>query len=479
MTTLLWFNRDLRLEDNPALAAAIARGKPLIPVFVLDDEDAGAWAPGAASRWWLHHSLMALATNLAKRGSRLILRAGPAVHEIERLVREVGAEAVVWNRRYEPWAITRSAKLKSRLSEAGIEARSFNAGLLHEPQSLATQAGKPYAVFTPFWNRLKTSLQVDAPFAAPKRIPAPGAFPPSADLRSWGLLPRIPWDIEFQSTWTPGEAGAKEQIARFLNRAAVSYADVRDFPGAQSTSRLSPHLHFGEIGPRQVWRAATGYGMATTGDPMPRGVEKFLSEIAWRDFAHHLLFHFPDLPNAPLRKNFEAFPWRSDSLGRTSWQQGRTGFPVVDAGMRELWRTGWMHNRVRMIAASFLIKNLLIHWRDGENWFWDTLVDADLANNSASWQWVAGCGADAAPYFRIFNPTTQGKTYDAKGDYVRKWVPELAKLPNERLHEPWKATPLELADAGIRLGIDYPYPVVDHATARSRALHAYQSIRLE
>ncbi|MGE3332411.1 MAG: deoxyribodipyrimidine photo-lyase [Rhodospirillaceae bacterium] len=477
MTTLLIFGRDLRLADNPAVEAAVTRGKPVIPVYLHDPEDAGPWASGAASAWWLHHSLASLARDLTRAGSRLVLRKGTALREIPRLVKETGADAVFWNRRYEPWAVTRGAALKSALGETGIEARSFNAGLLHEPQLLKTQAGKPYTVFTPFWKALRATLALDAARAAPKHIPAPAHFPASDDPASWNLLPHIAWDAGFKAAWSPGEAGAQRRLADFLDNDVLAYGDRRNFPGQAGTSRLSPHLHFGEIGPRQIWRAAIAQGIAATGDPMPRGVEVFLSEIAWREFSYHLLFHHPDMPAAPLRKNFAAFPWRSDAAHLKAWQKGLTGYPIVDAGMRELWHTGWMHNRVRMIVASFLIKHLLLPWQDGECWFWDTLVDADLASNAASWQSVAGCGADAAPYFRIFNPVTQGVTYDPDGAYVRRWVPEIAKLPDARLHQPWTATPMELADAGVRLGTDYPLPIVDHSAARQRALAAFQDMK--
>jgi deoxyribodipyrimidine photo-lyase len=477
MTTLLLFGRDLRLADNPALSAAVARGAPVIPAYLHDPQEAGAWAPGAASLWWLHHSLDSLAHGLTRAGSRLILRKGAALREIPRLVQETGADAVFWNRRYEPWAVTRGADLKAALSQAGVEARSFNAGLLHEPQNLKTKAGKPYAVFTPFWKALRASLILEAALPAPKKIPAPDTFPASDTLAAWKLLPRLAWDGGFKTAWTPGEAGGGQRLADFVSADVLGYSDCRNFPGRTGTSHLSPHLHFGEIGPRQVWRAAVGQGVAATGEPMPRGVDVFLSEIAWREFSYHLLFHFPELPSAPLRKNFANFPWRSDAAGLETWQKGKTGFPIVDAGMRELWHTGWMHNRVRMIVASFLIKNLLLPWQEGEAWFWDTLVDADLASNAASWQWVAGCGADAAPYFRIFNPVTQGKTFDPDGAYVRRWIPEIAKLPDDRLPEPWAATPMELADAGLRLGIDYPAPIVDHAAARQRALAAFGEIK--
>ena len=478
MVTLLWFGRDLRLSDNPALIAAVARGRSVIPVFILDDTDAGEWAPGGASRWWLHGSLDALSSSLRERGSRLILRRGNAEVVISQLLNESGADAVYWNRRYEPWATARGERLNATLKSRGIEAHSFNSALIREPWTLSTQKGEPYRVFTPFWKALRADGVLDPLQPAPVRIPCPKVLPDSQQLSSWALRPTAPdWASGMRAMWTPGEAGAQERLDDFVERAAFEYRDKRNLPGVNGTSRLSPHLHFGEIGPRQIWRSITARALAKTGNPMPSGVETYLSEIAWREFSYHLLFHFPTLPDNPLRKEFAAFPWVENASGLAAWQRGLTGYPIVDAGMRELWSTGWMHNRVRMIAASFLIKDLLLHWRRGEAWFWDTLVDADLASNSASWQWVAGCGADAAPYFRIFNPSLQGAKFDPEGTYVRRWVPELAKLPDALLHAPWDARPIELADAGVDLGRTYALPIVDHATARQRALDAFQRIK--
>ena len=478
MTTLLWFRSDLRLSDNPALAAALAHGGPIVPLYILDDEDAGRWRSGGASRWWLHHSLQALAADLAKRGSHLILRRGPAERELDRVASEVGARTVVWNRRYEPWAVSRDERLKVALKGRGIAARSFNAGLLCEPWEVVNGKSEPYRVFTPFWRALRAGLALPAPSEAPRHIPAPQVWPAGEALGDWDLTPSRPdWAGGLRETWTPGESGAQERLDAFAGRASLDYGEARNLPGREGTSRLSPHLHFGEIGPRQVWRALTAAAFAETGDLTPSGVEVFLSEIAWREFSHHLLFHAPALPEQPLRSEFAAFPWIHDSKGLEAWRRGLTGYPIVDAGMRQLWTTGWMHNRVRMIVASFLVKDLLIDWREGQAWFWDTLVDADLANNAASWQWVAGSGADAAPYFRVFNPVTQGQKFDPNGAYVRRWVPELAALPDKLLHAPWTARPLELADAGVRLGVTYPVPIVDHAIARERALAAYASTR--
>ncbi len=479
MATLLWFRRDLRLADNPALAAAVARGGPIVPVYILDDADAGDWAPGGASRWWLHGSLEALDGDLRRLGcGGLVLRRGPAEQAIHALAAETDAEAVFWNRCYEPWAVQRDVRLKADLRRQGLEARSFNATLLREPTDLANQQGEPYRVFTPFWKALRAGASPPDPIPAPGRLAALDKPPAGDALASWALRPTSPdWAGGLRDRWTPGEAGAQARLAEFLDDGLLAYRERRDLPGEAGTSRLSPHLHFGEIGPWQVWRAATTAALAKGGDPFPAGVETFLSEVAWREFSAHLLFHMPTLPTAPLRPEFERFPWRADARGLRAWQRGRTGYPIVDAGMRELWATGWMHNRVRMIVASFLIKDLLIHWREGEAWFWDTLVDADLASNAASWQWVAGSGADAAPYFRVFNPVTQGEKFDPRGRYVRRWVPELARLPDSLIHAPWTASTAELSAANVVLGRDYPRPIVDHAAARLRALEALDAMK--
>lgn len=478
MTTIFWFSRDLRLADNPALAAAVSRGQGIIPLFILDDEDSGRWAAGGASRWWLHGSLESLSESLRSRGTQLLLRRGKAEVVIDRIVQQTGATAVYWNRRYEPWARARNERLKKGLTERGIDAKSFNSALIREPWALKTQNGDPYRVFTPFWKALRAHGIDDAAPPPPRRLAVPETFPDSDALSGWALRPkRTDWAAGLREAWTPGEKGAQERLRKFADEAAVKYRDRRNIPGLRGTSRLSPHLHFGEIGPRQIWRTLTAHATLEAGDPISGGVETFLSEIAWREFSYHLLYHFPMLPSEPLRQDFRAFPWLNDPVLIAAWQRGMTGYPIVDAGMRELWATGWMHNRVRMIVASFLIKDLLVDWREGETWFWDTLVDADLASNSASWQWVAGCGADAAPYFRVFNPSLQGAKFDRDGLYVRRWVPEIAKLPNSAVHEPWAARPIELSDAAVRLGQDYPLPIVDHAAARQRALAAFQRIK--
>ncbi|HRE44693.1 MAG TPA: deoxyribodipyrimidine photo-lyase [Terricaulis sp.] len=463
---IVWFRQDLRLADNPALAAAVKSKRPLILLYLLDDDTPGPWRIGGASRWWLHHSLAALAADLEKRGAALVLRRGPARTAIPALVKQTKAAAIYWNRCYEPFAIARDKALKETLSSVGVEAHSFNGALLMEPWALKTKTGEPYKVFTPFWRAALQSGAFRSPIAAPKRFNGYRA-PIRADaLDDWALPPSRPnWAKGFAPLWRPGEAGAHAALSAFLDERLSSYAAGRDMMGARATSQLSPHLHFGEISPAQIYAATET--IAHDQPQLSSAAAKFLSEIGWREFSHNLLFHWPTLPEKNWRVQFDGFPWREDEAGFAAWRKGQTGYPIVDAGMRELWATGTVHNRARMITASFLIKHLLIDWRRGAAWFWDTLLDADLANNSASWQWVAGSGADAAPYFRIFNPVTQGERYDADGAYVRRWVPELAQLPDKFIHRPWEAA---------RAPADYPAPIVEHAAARQRALAAFASL---
>ena len=472
---VVWFRQDLRTADNPALNAAVDRGAAVLPVFILDEETAGAWRAGGASRWWLHHSLAALAEDLKTLGAPLCLRHGRAEKVLPALVKECGAGAVFWNRCYEPHAVERDKALKASLAKQDIEVKSFNGGLLVEPWELTTGQGQPYKVFTPFWKAMLAAGAPPAPLARPKKLKGLDGIG-SERLDDWDLLPSKPdWAGGLKRAWTPGERGAAARLADFLDEQADGYKSDRDRPDVFGTSRLSPHLHWGEISPRQVWRAtrhAIDAGAAEESSAMA-----FLRQLGWRDFSHNLLFHWPAFPDKSWREAFESFPWRDDEAGFAAWCRGRTGYPIVDAGLRELWTTGWMHNRVRMIAASFLIKDLLIPWQRGEAWFWDTLVDADLANNAAGWQWVAGCGADAAPYFRIFNPVTQGEKFDPKGAYVRQWVPEIAELPDGVIHKPWEASADELKAAGITLGETYPKPIVDHKAARARALDGYEKVK--
>jgi len=476
--TLLWFRNDLRLTDNPALVWAVEQGGAVIPVFIWSPDDEAPWPPGAASRWWLHQSLLALDSALRGRGLRLILRSGRVLPALKELIAETGAAAVAWNRRYEPGMVGREERVRESLRSGGIATESFNASLLCGPGEIQNSSGQPFKVFTPFWKACSRSAAVLTPLKPPKRIAAPAAWPESAALASLELEPRIDWAAGICAAWQPGEAGAQAQLHLFLKKGLAGYAEGRNRPDRRDTSRLSPHLRFGEIGPRQIWHAVRAREKSG-GRGLSRGAAVYLSEIGWREFAHHLLFHFPGTTDAALRPEFDDFPWNGGAVMRrhlTAWQRGRTGYPIVDAGMRELWTTGWMHNRVRMIVASFLVKDLLVDWREGARWFWDTLVDADLANNTLGWQWTAGCGADAAPYFRVFNPVLQGEKFDPQGGYVRRWVPELAGVPAKWIHRPWEAPRDVLSAADVRLGATYPRPIVDHALARGRALTAFAQL---
>ncbi len=474
---LVWFRLDLRLADNPALHAAMETCSSVIPVFLWAPEEEVPWEPGAASRWWLHQSLLDLGRVLAKRGSRLIVRRGPTEKALLDLAAESGARSIFWNRRYEPDVIARDRSLKTTLRERGLSVESFPGGLLFEPWKIQNTAGKPFRVFTAFWKACLIEPPTRAVRPDPRHIQAPPKWPASLALSDLDLEPKVDWVAGLRSDWQPGESGARSLMKAFLPGGLESYPSGRDRPDLKLTSRLSPHLHFGEISPRQLWEAVHGCSPQGLSGGSTAPAHAYLRQIAWREFAHHLLFHFPKTPQEPLQTKFNGFPWLSDRLGFKAWTQGKTGYPLVDAGMRQLWHTGWMHNRVRMVVASFLVKHLLIRWQDGAAWFWDTLVDADLANNSLGWQWVAGCGADAAPYFRIFNPVLQGERFDPHGDYVRRWVPELANVPNAWIHKPWKAPASLLAASGVSLGKTYPMPIVDHETARKRALLSFACIR--
>jgi deoxyribodipyrimidine photo-lyase len=471
-----WFRQDLRLSDLPGLHAALATGKPLVLCYILDDIAPGEWAMGGASRWWLHHSLAALQQAIADRAGQLILRRGGAGSQLLQVIEETGADTVYCSRCYEPWAVLQESALHEALGRRDISFKRFPGSLLFEPGSILSGSGLPYKVFTPFWRACLREPEPPAPREPPPKLDRCVNGVSTVLLEDLRLLPQgINWARGWSQLWSPGEAGAREKLALFLTGAVENYRDGRNHPARNTTSRLSAHLHFGEISPRLVWHQARAAGLHNP--PLAEQVDKFLSEMGWREFSHHLLVHWPTLPERPFKEQFSQFPWLGNREHLAAWQQGQTGYPIVDAGMRELWQTGSMHNRVRMIVASFLTKHLLLPWRLGEDWFWDTLVDADLANNASGWQWVAGSGADASPYFRIFNPTLQGEKFDAEGDYVRRWVPELAALPNKYLHKPHLAPASILESSGITLGADYPQPIVDHALARKAALDAYSAIK--
>jgi len=473
---LVWFRRDLRLSDNPSLHSAIKRsietGTEVIPVFIYSPEEEGAWTPGEASNWWLHHSLLSLATRIEEKGSKLIIRRGGAKQILFDLVKETGATSIFWNQLYEPEIISRDTGIKDALTKAGIEAKSFNGALLKEPWTFKNQSGKPFQVFTPFWRALQKVLEIPETLPEPLDILHYNRTCSSLKVEELSLLPKIKWDRKFYETWKPGEVNAQIELDKFLSSFVDDYGSARDIPSVRGTSRMSPSLHFGEISPGQIFSSVNRLKINASS-----GVEHYLREIGWREFAHHLLVHFPHTPLEPLRPNFKNFPWANDPKSLLAWQQGKTGYPIIDAGMRELWATGWMHNRVRMIVSSFLVKDLLISWVDGAKWFWDTLVDASLASNTLGWQWSGGCGADAAPFFRIFNPITQGEKFDSNGEYVRKWIPELSNLPNKFIHKPWEAPDNILKSAGVTLGESYPLPIVDHSLARTRALRAFDKVK--
>jgi len=470
--SLVWFRRDLRIQDNPALAAAAGAGLPVIAVYVYAPEEEAPWSPGGASNWWLHHALASLADELAGLGVPLVIRRGKSLDVLRALADEYRVNPVFWNRCYEPATIERDTAIKQALRHQGCDVRSFNGSLLFEPGQVRNRSGQPFRVFTPFWKHLR-SLPVERPVdVAADQLRPPVSTPDSLSLESLGLLPDIPWDKDFYRHWTPDRKSAEAALQTFVLERLESYKKCRDLPGADGTSMLSPYLHWGQLGPREVWQAVQRTGLADDA-----GGYTFLSEIAWREFAYHLLYHFPDTPEQALNETYSHFPWEPDLAYLQAWQSGLTGYPIVDAGMRQLWKTGWMHNRVRMIAASFLVKHLLQPWQEGAAWFWDTLVDADLASNTMGWQWTAGCGADAAPYFRIFNPILQGEKFDPEGVYVSTWVPELRKLPARYIHQPWEAPSPVLQQAGVKLGKDYPKPVIAHAAGRERALAALSANR--
>lgn len=483
---IVWFGNDLRLGDHPALIAGLGGAgdarerRPIVPVYIHGPEFEGRWPIGGAGRWWLHHALGSLDADLRSHGSRLALRSGDPVRELLDIAAQTGADRVVAGRRYEPSAVEQQERVQTALRRAGMTLESFNTGLLYEPREVTTRQGGPYQVFTPYYKACLSLPEPPAPRPAPPGPwPQVDRWPASLDLGELKLLPSIDWAAGMRRTWEVSESGALRRLQAFARQAARDYAERRDRPGIQGTSRLSPYLRWGLIGPGTIWHALRRSSHASSGPDPERGPASYLRELVWREFAYHLLHHFPHTPERALRERYERFPWRSGpdaEIELRAWQRGRTGFPLVDAGMRELWATGWMHNRVRMVVASFLVKDLLIDWRAGAAWFWETLVDADLASNTLGWQWAAGCGADAAPYFRVFNPLLQSRKFDPEGAYIRRWVPELARLSGQDIHAPHQAPPLALSMAGVDLGSDYPLPIVDHPRAKTRALDALASL---
>ncbi|MGO1541650.1 MAG: cryptochrome/photolyase family protein [Luteimonas sp.] len=463
---LVWFRNDLRLRDHPALQVALRAGLAPLPVYIHAPHEEGDWAPGAASNAWRHRALVSLDADLRAIGSRLHVFAGNSANVLHKVVCAAGAQAVYWNRRHEPAVAARDDRVRRELLANGVRAEAWNGALLFEPWQLATRQGGPFRVFTPFWKAAQAAWKPQPLVSAPRRLPGFDAIEGEVSLDRLGLQPASRWDAPFWDCWTPGEAGAEATLQAFISSGLQGYVEGRDLPGQQLTSRLSPYLHFGHIAPWRVIHAL--------GERPPGQREAFVREIGWREFAHHVLHHFPDTPQRNFNQRFEDFRWREPAAEELeAWQQGCTGVPIIDAGMRELWATGWMHNRVRMIVASFLSKNLRLHWSHGVRWFWDTLVDADLANNTLGWQWAAGTGVDAAPYFRVFNPVLQARRFDPEGAYIARWVPELRPLPPALRHAPWEARPIERAGIG-----DYPdRPMVDLADSRRAALDAFALLK--
>lgn len=468
--TVFWFRQDLRISDNPGLFEAAKNGL-VMPIYILDDSSSGIFKIGSASRWWLHHSLNNLNQSL---DNKLNVYAGKCKEILLKILQTNNISAVYWNRCYEPWRIRDDSEIKTLLKNMGIESKSFNGSLLWEPWEILKSDGTPYKVYTHFYHKVLQAHKPRSPLAKPKKLVLVQDCNNTNTIDVLGLLPSKKWYEQIGQYWDIGESAAQEKLQQFLDNGLLGYKENRNHPYKPNVSRLSPYLHFGAISPNQAW-----YGVQTKGaiQPCVKDAEHFLSELGWREFSYYLLYHFPDLPHKNFQAKFDQFPWQHDANLLRAWQKGQTGYPIVDAGMRELWQTGYMHNRVRMIVASFLVKNLLIHWHYGEDWFWDCLLDADLANNSASWQWVAGSGADAAPYFRIFNPVVQGEKFDSNGQYTRRFVPELSKLPNQFLFKPWEAAEDVLIAAGIVLGQTYPRPIVNLQHSRDQAMRAYYNLR--
>ncbi|MEM7194696.1 MAG: deoxyribodipyrimidine photo-lyase [Pseudomonadota bacterium] len=471
---VVWFRRDLRLHDNPALQQALNAHQKIILVYISENEELAPWTSGAASNWWLHQSLQSLISDLAETGAHLTLLQGPAEAALHAICQQHNISHVYWNRLYDPETVTRDKAVKASLQAAGVQVQSFGGYLLREPWETLNKQGEPYRVYTPFSKNYFVLPPVETPASTPVNLQNRTLTCAGSALNDFHLLPGKDWGHRLANHWSPGEKPALSRLQEFLTSAVFDYKDARDIPAVDGISRMSAHLHFGEISSRQIWHAVQQQGVAQSKED---AVFPFLRQLIWRDFAHHLLFHFPHTTHSPFLPMFEKFPWQQNKEFLQAWQRGRTGIPLVDAAMQELWLTGWMHNRTRMLVASLLTKNGLIHWIEGARWFWDTLVDANLANNTMGWQWTAGCGVDAAPYFRIFSPTRQGERFDVEGRYVKRWVPELAEIPNRYIHEPWRAGESVLDDAGLDRNSIYRQPIVDLSTTRTRALALYKELR--
>ena len=468
--TLYWIRRDFRLQDNAALAAAIERGDPILPVYLLETSKDASWPMGGASKWWLHRALEEAAAGWREREGQLLIRStADPLDTLLEIAKATNAKRVVWNRRYEPEERECDATVKRGLRDAGIEADSYQNALLVEPHTIGTGEGKPYKVYTPFWKACQ-KRELPQPVKVPmNNLKVYQGQIKSDAIPSLELLPKHHWYRKMEDSWKVGEQEAQRLAQTFLKERVKAYSEQRDLPAEVGTSRLSPYLHWGHIGPRTL-----AYELRQTHDTASGGALVYLKELYWREFAYNVLYHFPHTSDQPLRPEFSDFPWQEDDQALRAWQRGETGYPIVDAGMRELYATGWMHNRVRMVVASFLVKHLLQPWQAGARWFWDTLVDADLASNSLGWQWSAGCGADAAPYFRVFNPILQSSKFDPEGDYLKRWLPELSSLSEKHIHAPWEASSSVLSGASVRLGKDYPKPIIDHKAGRERALKAFE-----
>ncbi len=477
--SIVWFRQDLRVKDNPALREALETGMPIIPIYIWNPREKPREKIGKASRWWLHHSLTRLDKKISTYGSRLILRSGNPRVTLQKLVRATGAKVIYWNRSYEQETIRLLSQIQKCLEAENIQVKTYNSQILFEPSCFLNKKHTPYKIFTPFWKECQNRTLRFTSNTVLAKWPTPSLWPVTEDLKDWKLLSSEVYDSALQSAWNPGEQGAHKLLKIFLNGNLASYEFGRNHPSSSVTSRLSPHLHFGEISPSYIWNCMRRKTNAFSNKNSDQGALSFLRQIAWREFAYHLLFHFPHLKSQPMKHDFLHFPWEKNPLGLQAWQQGKTGYPLVDAGMRELISNGWIHNRIRLVVASFLVKDLLLPWQVGANWFGENLVDADQANNTLGWQWITGCGPDPSPYFRIFNPVAQSMRFDPEGYYIRRWIPELRKIPTRWLHQPWKAPNPILQKSGVELGLNYPYPIIDHARCRQKALDAFRTMKLQ